>query len=80
MSTRKRLIVIAGTFAQAKRHAERRGLLPASILWPRNVSDLAKAYNVPLYIAPSAWSHPDADRLMEYAGDRLELTYNYGRP
>ena len=71
MTHRKQLIVLAGTYAQAKQHADARGLHPTSIIWPRNVSDLAGSEHLPLYIAPSVWSHPDAYRLTEYAATRL---------
>lgn len=71
MTHRKQLIVLAGTYAQAKRHADARGIHPTGIIWPRNVSDLAGTDHLPLYIAPSAWSHIDAHRLIEYAANRL---------
>lgn len=73
-TTRKRLIVLAGTLAQAKRHADTYGLPHAAIVWPRNVSDLNGLHHLPVYIGPSIWSHPRAMSLTEYAGDRLELT------
>lgn len=78
MTTTKRLIVLAGTLAQAKRHADAYGIPHALILWPRNLSDLDKAHRIPLFISPTLWSHPDAERLTQYAADRLELTHKRG--
>lgn len=70
-ATPKLLIVLSSSWTRAVEVAERNGVEPGEIVWPRSLADLEGHDTLPVYADASLWSHSSAYDLAGYFAARV---------
>lgn len=67
----RKVIVMAGSRAEANATGASRGYTPSEVLWPRAVSDLTGYAALPVIVATRFWDNRNADELADYFAARV---------
>lgn len=73
------VVIIAATFAIAKRRADAMGIKRAAMLWPRSSADLVGFDHLPLYVDPTLWDHPRSEDMADYVSARWQRAQGAAR-